>query len=537
LIRLIKSIFARSSSPARLIKSKSAGAALPIVLALLALGALVITPFLNHAGVNLKSSAGYTALMQANNSCEAGIEEAIWALNYNHFSDQFSKVGNTLNYTVAQSINQINPSVSVTLINSEGGNQQGTPGVIGDNVLATYQFAQFAYTPQIIYISGNIYAVVSRNNSSAGQIFTLSIMPDGSFGTQNIDSLTFYAKNCNDPVIILVSGNIYAIAFRGTNDDGFISTVSIDGSGQIGNSVIDSLEFDTYDGFEPHIIKVGDSVFAISYRGANSDGFLKTVNIDKSGQVANSVIDTLEYDNTNGHEPDIESISGEYYVIAYRGASGDGFMKSVQITAQGQIANSVIDTLEFDTQNCYEPDVLAIGNNYFVVAYRGQSSDGYLKSINIGNTGIIANTVTDSLDFASSNGYKPDIIHISGNTYAVVYRGTGSDGYVSSLTVDSSGMISNSLIDRMTFDNTNGFEPNIIHVNGNIYAIAYRSAHQRGYIRTIDISTGGSGGGSSGQNGTINTYVINSACGTSSITATVSIVDNVVSVLAWDIGR
>jgi hypothetical protein len=537
LIRLIKSIFARCINPACSIKYTSSGAALPIVLAMLGLGALVITPFLNHAGTNLKSSAGYTALMQANNSCEAGIEEAIWALSYNHLTDQISQVGDSVTFSLDQPVNQTYPSVSVTLLNSEGGDTQGTPGLIQDNTVATYKFAQFAYTPQIIPISTDVFAIVCRDSSTAGQLYTLTILPDGTFGAQNIDSLKFYSKNCYEPDILVVSDNIYAIAFRGSNDDGFISTVSINSAGQIGNSVIDTLEFDTSSGYEPHLIKVGDSVFTVAYRGSGEDGFLKTININSSGQIANSVIDTLEFDTTNGHEPDIEAISGEYYVIAYRGASGDGFLKTVQISAQGQIANSAIDSLEFDTQDCYEPDVLATGNNCFVVAYRGQSSDGFIKTVRIENSGMIANSITDSLEFDSSNGYRPNILHISGEAYAVVYRGSGSDGYVSTLAIDANGLISNSLIDTLTFDNTNGFEPSIIHVDGNIYAIAYRSAHQRGYVRSIDISTGGTGEDPSGHSGTINTYEILCAAGGSSITATISMVDNVVSVLAWDIGR
>ena len=357
MIRLIKSISALSSSPARLIKYNGKAQALPIVLAMLALGALVITPFLNHAGVNLKSSANYTALMQANNSCEAGIEEAIWALNYNNLSSQLSHIGDSLSYRLNETVNQLNTDVSVTLLNSEGGTTQGVPGTIGDNLVASSQFADFAYTPKIIHISANIYAIVFRDSSTAGRLVTLTIMPDGSFGSQIIDSLTFYSRYCYEPVITQVSGNIYAIAFRGANDDGFISTVSIDTAGQIGNDngsgngngwdwswgywgwgwgnggnasgVINTFEFDTSGGYEPSIIKIGDSYLAIAYRGSgwNGSGCLKTVNINSSGQINQTITDSLVFDTAAGYEPEIKAISGEYYAIAYRGLNNDGYVK------------------------------------------------------------------------------------------------------------------------------------------------------------------------------------------------------------------
>ncbi len=107
--------------------------------------------------------------------------------------------------------------------------------------------------------------------------------------------------------------------------------MEIDTDGQITNSVIDTLEFDTSDGYEPKIISVGGDVFAIAYRGPNDDGFLKTVSIASDGQITDTVIDTLEFDTSDGFEPDIISVSGDIYGIAYRGANSDGFLKTVEI--------------------------------------------------------------------------------------------------------------------------------------------------------------------------------------------------------------
>ena len=154
MIRLIKSIFALFSNPARLIKCNSQGQVLPIVLAMLALGALVITPFLNHAGVNVKSSATYMTLMRANNSCEAGIEEAIWALNYNNLSSQLSRLGDRFSYSLNETVNQMNTGVSITLLNSEGGSS-GQNGVVN--------------TYEITSVSGgsSIRATVSIRNNLA----------------------------------------------------------------------------------------------------------------------------------------------------------------------------------------------------------------------------------------------------------------------------------------------------------------------------------------------------------------------------------
>ncbi len=60
------------------------------------------------------------------------------------------------------------------------------------------------------------------------------------------------------------------------------------------------------------------------------------------------VIDTFEFDDIKGKTPDIIHISGDVYAIAYEGSSYDGSLATVEIAANGQITNSVIDTLVFD---------------------------------------------------------------------------------------------------------------------------------------------------------------------------------------------
>ena len=74
-------------------------------------------------------------------------------------------------------------------------------------------------------------------------------------------------------------------------------------------------------------------------------GWLKTVEIADDGTISNAQIDTLEWDTANGYFPQIIPVSGDVYAIAYRGTDVDGFLKTVQITSDGQIGNAVIDSL------------------------------------------------------------------------------------------------------------------------------------------------------------------------------------------------
>jgi hypothetical protein len=142
--------------------------------------------------------------------------------------------------------------------------------------------------------------------------------------------LEFDPSYCATPNLIQVSSDLFAIAYRGTGNDGFVATVSIDGSGQIG-SVADVLEFDTSDCYEPDIVRAGGDVYAIAYRGSGSDGFLSTVELTADGEITDAVIDTLEFDTSYGGEPDMLYVEGNIFGIAYRGVNDDGFLKTISI--------------------------------------------------------------------------------------------------------------------------------------------------------------------------------------------------------------
>jgi len=177
-----------------------------------------------------------------------------------------------------------------------------------------------------------------------------------------IDSLEFETENGDDQVITHVSDDVFVIAYRNSDINGFLKTVDLTSDGTI-ISVLDILEYDAIAGFTPDIINVSDDVFVIAYRGPDTDGFLKTVDIMKDGTIG-SVIDTLEYDAELSRDPDIIKVSHDVFAIVYRGPSVDGFLKTVEITSDGTIG-TVIDTLEFDTIAGLTPNIINVSANIF----------------------------------------------------------------------------------------------------------------------------------------------------------------------------
>jgi len=501
------------------------GQALPLAMMVLAFGTLIIAPFLGQAGASLIGSRAYGEAIVHQASCDAGVEHAIWNLTRGSLTEQIPDTGDTVTYQLGEALNSLTTTVTVTANSSGGGG--GVIGEIEDAIIDSLEFdTSYGNTPDIIQVSGNVYAVAYRGNGNDGFIRTVEISADGEITNSVLDSLEFDTSNCIYPTIINVSGSVYAISYQGPGSDGFVKTVEIAAGGDITNSIIDSLEFDTSNGREPDFIHVSGNIYAVVYRGNNNDGFIKTVRIISNGNITNSIVDTLEYDTSDGYYPDIIHISGEIYAIAYQGNNGDGYITTIEIADNGHITNSVIDSLEFDTAKCAYPDIINISGSVYAIAYQGNGNDGFLKTLRITSDGNISSGVTDTLEYDTGNGREPVIIPVISTVYAIAYRGNGNDGFVITVEITTDGDINNSVIDTLEYDPSAGYFPDIIHIYGGIFAIAYRGPGNDGFLKTIEINT---------QESTAAAYEIVATTGSKTITAFINTDNVTATIVSWQV--
>jgi hypothetical protein len=116
---LIGSIYAHLNPERRLPASAEIGQALPIVLAALALGIMVVAPFLSHASASLVSAQDYRQILCEQYSADAGIEQAIWRLTQDNLAEQIPAVDDRTSYTLSAAINNLHPVITVTRLSSE----------------------------------------------------------------------------------------------------------------------------------------------------------------------------------------------------------------------------------------------------------------------------------------------------------------------------------------------------------------------------------------------------------------------------------
>ncbi|MGD8888818.1 MAG: prepilin-type N-terminal cleavage/methylation domain-containing protein [Desulfobacterales bacterium] len=374
--------------------------------------------------------------------------------------------------------------LSVTVQTSAG----GMPGDI-TGIIDTLEFdTSVGLEPFIFGISEEVFAIAYSGPGTDGHLKTMRIGSDGSITDPQIDTLEFDPSYAHIPRVVAVADDIFAIAYRGPDNDGWLKTVQISSDGQITDIVIDSLEFDVNYAYAPDIINVSGNYFAIAYRGPDNDGWLKTVEISADGQITDIVIDSLEFDPSNGLDPDIFHISEDVFALAFSGPGNDGWLKTIRIANDGSIADPQVDTLEFDTSYGLRPKVVKVEGIVYAIAYRGPGNDGWLKTVQIDNSGQINGAAIDSLEFDTSNGLEPCLIDISGNFYAVAYSGEGNDGWLKTIEIADDGQITDEIVKDFEFDTAYAYWPTMIHAAESVYVIAYRGPGNDGWLKTVGIT-------------------------------------------------
>ncbi len=101
------------------------GQAFPLALIALAVGALLITPFLDGVSTNALASRQYGASIVEQYAADAGIEDAIWKVTYDGV---VISPGNMISYALDESVNGITPHISITRLSGGGGGPGGGQG-------------------------------------------------------------------------------------------------------------------------------------------------------------------------------------------------------------------------------------------------------------------------------------------------------------------------------------------------------------------------------------------------------------------------
>ena len=224
--------------------------------------------------------------------------------------------------------------------------------------------------------------------------------------------------------LVQLNDSTTVIAFEGKDYDGMIATLKIKSNGVI--ELLNKLEHDTSQGRYNSLVKVDDNTVALAYEGYNV-GNLSTFDIAADGAI--TAIKTHKYASGGGagSHNHLIRLNAQTFVLAYKGASSDGFIDAYAISDDGKTI-TLKKSLEHDTaQNAYN-SLLRTGPNSVMLAYSGTSDDGFIKSFDITSDGTTITQVI-SLEHDKGRGQYNNLFPIDSDTYGLSYYNKNGYGY------------------------------------------------------------------------------------------------------------
>lgn len=317
---------------------------------------------------------------------------------------------------------------------------------------------------------------------------------------------------CLEPDIINITNNRYAIVSRNSALGGFVVTVEISDAGNITEnattSTLDLFQFETVRCETPKIVKVVGSsdLFAVVFRGPSGNLYMTTIQISSDGTITKSIIDRKVLDNIDCYYPDIIYTDNDYYSVVYSAyeyyLAANRYIGKLQIakvTAAGVITAQKAYHNFGSTGNAIGImqylDIIKVDGDFYSIVFRDSDTDGSLRAVELKNGFII---FVDNVIYKFDNNNISDlplrIIHVFDKTFAVCYGDKEGNlirgGTIRTIRLTAEGKLDDVVgyarvippADMIQFTN-----PEIIRIAGDIFAVTYRISN-RAEVKTFEIS-------------------------------------------------
>jgi hypothetical protein len=285
-------------------------------------------------------------------------------------------------------------------------------------------------------VDSDTYVLAYTGTDNDGYISTFTVSSDGTTITE-IASLEHDTDNGTYNSIVQVDSDTYVLAYSGTDYDGYISTFTVSSDGTTITEVA-SLEHDTDNGTYNSIVQVDSDTYVLAYAGTDADGYISTFTVSSDGTTITEVA-SLEHDTDNGSHSSIVQVDSDTYVLAYRGTGFDGFIKTFTISSNGATITEV-DELEHDTDEGYYNSIVQVDSDTYILAYTGTGNHGYISTFTVSSDGTTI-TEVDELEHDTDTGMYSSIVQVDSDTYVLAYRGLSNDGYIKTFSAASDGSL------------------------------------------------------------------------------------------------
>jgi hypothetical protein len=274
--------------------------------------------------------------------------------------------------------------------------------------------------------------------------------------------------------------------------------------------IFDTTTIDIDFGYEPYIVHVVGDYFAVVSEDKQKLGMIQTVKISPDGKTIEKVDNTTFGAATADQllRPALVQMTEKLYLVAFNNdtnATSNSSLLRMELRTYTISQNGFIEytsnDLSYTDYLCSNnpnypdrPSLQKITDSLCAIAYWTPSYGGILRTVNISSTGQIIDTQkiirydAPMSNLGAVQCRDPCLVHVAGNIYAVAYYNASKEkGELKTFKITPTGDIIGPL-DKDQFDTKSGYEPCLIQVKGQVFAVAYRNDLDHGSIKTYNIT-------------------------------------------------
>lgn len=298
--------------------------------------------------------------------------------------------------------------------------------------------------------------------------------------------------------IVAIDGSNLAVAWCGPDVDGFVRLISLDGSGNCATNG-SALEYSTADGLYPSMILWDSTHVLIAYQGASADGFAIVVSFNTGTGVMSNVGTAFEFDTGNCSIPSVVQLNSTKALVSYTGVSADGFavvLDVAAVTFAVSAAGATFEYLDATTINGNTAFLISSGSPMVACLYYLASATPTFRTFNISTTTWAITAFGTALQFsnAASGLVRNDIRAlglVDSTTLIGFYPSSDDDGFVTTMAYNS-GDGSLTAINTLEFDTTDGYAMHCVNIGGGWFGNVWQRSSNAGFMQVFNVASGSS---------------------------------------------
>lgn len=281
--------------------------------------------------------------------------------------------------------------------------------------------------PGLIHLGGNIFIAITNDHLTNVRLISFSVSDVGVIPGLIADDLimgsaanfTHISDLLQPHAGIIIHGQCKSFA------PGNIQTARVSGGGTFQSPYEDDLETSS----TPYECRMrqaaGNRIVAAFSYGSHIN--ICTFTCNSAGEMPDTPTDTWDSFTSGTNYLSLCKVTDLVYAILTLDDDDICRIRTFTINVDGSINKSFEDTEAVGTAGNTLAYMIEIGSGYFIVAYQVSGIPGRLKTYYISNTGVIQDGHISTLNIAESAFNFVSIVHLQGDIYALAFENTSTE--------------------------------------------------------------------------------------------------------------